>query len=136
MIAKRLFDLAVSIPALIILSPLMIGCAIWIKVDSPGPVIFRQERIGRRGVPFEILKFRTMTDSQEGDGLQLTQNSDGRITRSGKTLRRLKIDELPQFVNVVLGHMSIVGPRPEVRKYVELSLEPTMIIEVCFLLPN
>jgi len=123
MIAKRLFDLVFSIPALVVLSPLMIVCAIWIKLDSNGPVLFRQERIGREGVPFKILKFRTMADQNTGSKPLLTTQDDERITRCGKILRRLKIDELPQFVNVVAGQMSIVGPRPEVGKYVDLYPE-------------
>ncbi|MDH3469673.1 MAG: sugar transferase [Gammaproteobacteria bacterium] len=121
--AKRLFDLVFSIPALVVLSPLMIVCAIWIKLDSNGPVLFRQERIGREGVPFKILKFRTMADQNTGSKPLLTTQDDERITRCGKILRRLKIDELPQFVNVVAGQMSIVGPRPEVGKYVDLYPE-------------
>ena len=123
MIAKRFFDLVFSIPALVILSPLMIVCAIWIKLDSTGPILFRQERIGRGGVPFRILKFRTMADEEAGGKPLITKKNDERITRCGKVLRRLKVDELPQFVNVIAGQMSIVGPRPEVKKYVDLYPE-------------
>jgi lipopolysaccharide/colanic/teichoic acid biosynthesis glycosyltransferase len=120
MTTKRLFDLIVSIPSLVALSPLMVVVAIWIKFDSAGPVIFRQERIGLGGTPFNILKFRTMTHGSERAESLLTSADDARITQCGKILRRFKIDELPQFLNVALGQMSIVGPRPEVRKYVEL----------------
>jgi lipopolysaccharide/colanic/teichoic acid biosynthesis glycosyltransferase len=123
MIGKRIFDLMVAIPALILLSPLMMIVAIWIKLDSNGPVIFRQKRVGRAGIPFDIFKFRTMTDSRSSGDLLITATSDSRITRIGKVLRKLKLDELPQFVNVVLGQMSVVGPRPEVGKYVELYPE-------------
>jgi lipopolysaccharide/colanic/teichoic acid biosynthesis glycosyltransferase len=119
-IVKRLFDLLVSIAAVIIFSPVMALAAIWIKADSSGPVFFRQERIGRGGVPFYILKFRTMAVDTSDAADFLTGDDDKRITRSGHFLRKCKIDEFPQFFNVILGQMSVVGPRPEVRKYVEL----------------
>ena len=118
MAAKRLFDLFWTVPGLIILSPLFLAVAVWIKLDSPGPVFFRQERVGRFEKPFRIYKFRTMVTDAEKKGLPLTTGKDPRITRSGEFLRRTKIDELPQLINVVKGEMSLVGPRPEVPKYV------------------
>ncbi len=118
MLAKRLFDLFWTVPGLIILSPLFLAVAVWIKLDSPGPVFFRQERVGRFEKPFRIYKFRTMVTDAEEKGLPLTTGKDPRITRSGNFLRRTKIDELPQLINVVKGEMSLVGPRPEVPKYV------------------
>ena len=123
MTSKRIFDLAIAVPTIILLAPLMIAVAIWIKVDSSGPIIYRQKRIGRGGVPFDIMKFRTMIVRKEDNDLLITKTTDARITRCGKIFRKLKIDELPQFANVVLGHMSIVGPRPEVKKYVDLYPE-------------
>ena len=132
MTAKRLFDLVFSISVLVLLSPLMIACAIWIKLDSSGPILFRQERIGRGEVPFKILKFRTMTVQNTGPEPLITRKGDERITRCGKVLRRLKLDELPQFANVLAGQMSIVGPRPEVRKYIsvypKLSRQKTLSV--------
>ncbi len=118
MAAKRLFDLFWTVPGLIILSPLFLAVAVWIKIDSPGPVFFRQERVGRFEKPFRIYKFRTMVTDAEKKGLPITTGKDPRITRSGEFLRRTKIDELPQLINVVKGEMSLVGPRPEVPKYV------------------
>ena len=116
--AKRAFDLLGAALALVLLSPLMLAVALWIKLDSPGPVFFRQQRVGRHGVPFDIHKFRTM-DSR-ADGLPLTVGEDPRITRAGRFLRRTRIDELPQFIDVLRGCMSLVGPRPEVPRYVAL----------------
>lgn len=113
--AKRIVDLAVAVPALILLSPIMAAIAIWVRRDSPGPAIFRQERVGAGGRPFQMLKFRTMVVGAErlGPGLAVDAG-DPRITRAGATLRRLSLDELPQLWNVVRGDMSIVGPRPTV----------------------
>jgi len=116
--AKRLFDLLLSLAGLLLLSPLMLAVAAWIKLDSPGPVFFRQERVGRFGVPFRIHKFRTMTHG--GAGSLLTVGADTRITRAGAFLRRSKFDELPQLIDVLLGSMSLVGPRPEVPRYVAM----------------
>lgn len=116
--AKRLFDLLLAGLGLLLLSPLFIGIAVWIRLDSPGPVFFRQERVGRFGVPFRIHKFRTMVDGAPGLGLPLTVGADERITRAGRWLRRTKLDELPQLIDVLRGDMSLVGPRPEVPRYV------------------
>jgi len=120
MIAKRLFDLFLSVVGLILLLPLFIIVALWIKCDSSGPVFFRQARVGRFGRLFSIYKFRTMCADAESKGRQITVGDDPRITRSGRFLRRYKLDELPQLMNVVKGEMSLVGPRPEVPRYVEL----------------
>lgn len=114
--AKRLFDLLVATLALLLLSPLLLLAALAVRVDSPGPVFFRQERVGRHGVPFRIHKFRTMRHGAAG--LPLTVGADARITRVGHFLRRTRIDELPQFIDVLQGTMSLVGPRPEVPRYV------------------
>ncbi len=120
MIAKRLFDLACVVPALLLLIPVFCVLAVWIKLDSPGPVFFRQERIGKDGQPFRIYKLRTMVDDAERKGGQITVGVDPRITRSGRFLRKFKLDELPQLINVLKGEMSLVGPRPEVPRYVAL----------------
>jgi lipopolysaccharide/colanic/teichoic acid biosynthesis glycosyltransferase len=116
--AKRVFDLLVATAALLLLAPLLVGVALLIKLDSPGPVFFRQERVGRYGVPFRIHKFRTMREGAAG--LAITVGADPRITRAGTFLRRTRLDELPQFIDVLQGTMSLVGPRPEVPRYVAL----------------
>ncbi len=117
--AKRVFDLVVAATALLLLAPVMMAVALAIKLDSRGPVFFRQERVGRHGVPFRIHKFRTMRAAPaEAPGLQITVGDDPRITRVGAWLRRNRIDELPQFIDVLQGTMSVVGPRPEVPRYV------------------
>ena len=118
--AKRLFDLVGASLALLLLSPLLLLVALAIRLDSPGPVFFRQERVGRGGVPFRIHKFRTMRADAPALGPQVTVGQDARITRVGHWLRSRRIDELPQFIDVLLGHMSLVGPRPEVPRYVAL----------------
>lgn len=105
---------------IICLAPAFFFFAALIKIDSRGPVFFRQERIGRNGVPFKIHKFRTMLDGAEKRGLQITTQGDSRVTRVGHILRQFKLDELPQLIDVLIGNMSLVGPRPEVPKYVAL----------------
>ena len=115
---KRLFDLALTIPGLFLLSPLFLLIALWVRLDSPGPVMFRQVRVGRHGREFRIIKFRTMQADAERVGPQVSGGDDPRITRCGRFLRRHKLDELPQLLNVLTGEMSLVGPRPEVPKYV------------------
>jgi len=122
-IAKRFFDLLFTLSGLLILSPVFLFIAIWIKLDSPGPVFFRQERVGRNGKIFRIFKFRSMCLDAEAKGRQITVGEDPRITFSGRFLRKSKLDELPQLVNVLLGEMSLVGPRPEVPLYVALYPE-------------
>ncbi len=117
---KRLFDIVASGLGLIMLSPLFLIVAIWIKLDSPGPVFFRQVRVGRYNKDFRIFKFRTMRVGSD-KGSQITIGGrDPRVTRAGYWLRKFKIDELPQLINVFIGDMSLVGPRPEVRRYVDL----------------
>ena len=118
--AKRLFDWLASGVGLAVLAPLRLLVAVWIKFDSPGSVFFRQERVGRGGKLFRIHKFRTMVTDAERRGLQITVGADARVTRVGKFLRKYKLDELPQLLDVWLGHMSLVGPRPEVPRYVAL----------------
>ena len=115
---KRLFDLLLSLLGLVVCAPLFAGVMIWIRLDSAGPVFFRQERVGLGGRLFRIHKFRTMIVDAEARGLQVTVGEDSRITRSGRFLRKYKLDELPQLIDVLLGDMSLVGPRPEVPKYV------------------
>jgi len=119
MITKRIFDICASLSGLILLSPLFLLIAIRIKRDSSGPVFFRQTRVGRGGQPFRIHKFRTMSTDAPARGLPLTVGADPRITRTGYWLRKYKLDELPQLIDVLRGKMSLVGPRPEVPKYVE-----------------
>jgi len=117
-IAKRLFDLLFSLIGLIVLLPVFLILAVLIKFDSRGPVFFRQERMGRFGHPFRIHKFRTMTVNTGTGGPLITASGDSRITRVGRSLRKYKLDELPQLIDVVMGNMSLVGPRPEVARYV------------------
>ncbi len=116
---KRTFDILVSSLGLLFLSPLLAGVALVVKLASPGPVFFRHERMGRGGRPFYMLKFRTMIQDAPKLGGPITFGADPRITRLGNILRQTKIDELPQLINVLRGEMSLVGPRPEVRRYVE-----------------
>lgn len=114
---KRAFDILASAIGLILLLPLFLIIALWIRIDSKGPIFFRQERMGRRAEPFRIFKFRTMVNDAERKGRQITVENDSRITKAGQFLRKWKIDELPQLINVLIGDMSLVGPRPEVPKY-------------------
>jgi len=116
-LGKRLFDILASAMGLLLLSPLLLGVAVWVRLDSPGPALFRQTRVGRHGAPFTIHKFRTMRVEA---GAAITVGADPRITRSGRLLRQAKLDELPQLWDVLRGAMSFVGPRPELPRYVEL----------------
>lgn len=115
---KRIFDILVSGIGLLCLSPLLLIVAIWIKLDSPGPVFYRQVRVGRYNKDFHIFKFRSMRIGSDKGSLVTIGGRDPRITRSGYFIRKFKIDELPQLINVLVGDMSLVGPRPEVRHYV------------------
>jgi len=115
---KRVLDIAVSLTGLICLLPLMLWVGLLIKLDSAGPIFFKQERLGRGFRPFRILKFRTMIVDAQSKGKLITSAEDPRVTRIGRTLRKLKVDELPQLINVLKGDMSLVGPRPEVPRYV------------------
>jgi lipopolysaccharide/colanic/teichoic acid biosynthesis glycosyltransferase len=116
--SKRLFDVLAATCGLLLLAPVLLAIALWVRLDSPGPALFRQRRVGRHGRQFDIYKFRTMADRPD-DGRQLTVGRDPRITRAGRFLRRTKLDELPQLLNVLEGTMSLVGPRPEVPRYVD-----------------
>ena len=120
---KRLFDIAASSVGLLCLSPLFAVLAVWIKADSEGPVFYRQVRVGRHGRDFRLLKFRSMRPDADKGRLITVGGHDPRVTRSGYFIRKWKLDELPQLINVVKGDMSLVGPRPEVRRYVDLYNE-------------
>lgn len=120
MIFKRIFDIGASFFGLVILSPILLLIAIFIKIDSKGPVFFKQQRVGKNKKVFEIYKFRTMVTDAEKIGKQITIGNDSRITNVGKFIRKCKLDELPQLLNVLRGEMSLVGPRPEVPRYVDL----------------
>lgn len=120
--AKRAFDLLISAGLLACFALPMLLIAAWVRLDSPGPALFRQVRVGRLGVLFTIHKFRTMAHAPAGLGL--TVGADARITRAGHTLRRLKLDELPQLWDVLRGAMSLVGPRPDLPQYIERYPEP------------
>ena len=123
---KRVLDLVIAVPLFVVAAPVMVAVAVWVRRDSPGPVLFRQERVGLHGRPFRLIKFRTMVVGAErlGAGLAIDRD-DPRITRAGATLRRLSLDELPQLWNVIRGDMSIVGPRPtvaaQVARYTDLQ---------------
>ncbi len=117
---QRAFDLVGSLTGLILLSPFLLGLAVWIRLDSRGPIFFRGVRVGKSGTLFRILKFRTMIQDAAQRGAGITTRDDPRITRSGKFLRHYKLDELPQLWNVLRGEMSLVGPRPEDPRYVAL----------------
>lgn len=117
---KRVFDVMASGLGLLLLSPLFLIIAIWVKADSPGPVFYRQTRVGRGNRDFRLFKFRSMRVGSDKKGLITVGGHDPRVTRSGYYIRKYKLDELPQLINVFKGDMSLVGPRPEVRKYVDL----------------
>ena len=116
----RFFDFILSLVGLVVLAPIFIVLAILIKIDSKGPVFYKQVRVGQNGIDFGLFKFRSMVVDADKKGLITVGGRDPRITRSGYFIRKYKLDELPQLINVLLGNMSLVGPRPEVRKYVEL----------------
>ncbi|MBA2722252.1 MAG: sugar transferase [Methylibium sp.] len=118
--AKRAFDLLAASFGLLLLAPLMTVIALAIRFDSPGPALFRQQRVGRHGALFRIHKFRTMVQGSAENGPSLTVGDDARITRVGRLLRSRRLDELPQLIDVLAGHMSVVGPRPELPRYVAL----------------
>lgn len=121
MIFKRCFDLVFATIALVVLAPVMLIVSLWIKADSRGPVFFRQQRVGLHGKLFAICKFRTMAaDPAPAHQARITVGADPRITSAGALLRKYKLDELPQFINVLRGEMSVVGPRPEVPHYVAM----------------
>ena len=123
---KRIFDIVASGIGLILLSPLFIILTIWIKCDSIGPVFYKQVRVGRNNMDFQLFKFRSMRVGSDKKGLITVGGHDPRITRSGYYIRKYKLDEFPQLINVFKGDMSLVGPRPEVRKYVDMYTEEQM----------
>lgn len=118
LLRKRAFDMVCAALGLLVLSPVLLVCALLVGLTSPGGVLFRQERVGKDGVPFTIYKFRSMR--KDNAGLKISTSSDSRITPVGRVLRKAKLDELPQLWNVLKGDMSFVGPRPEVREYTDL----------------
>lgn len=117
---KRLFDVVTSAIALVVFSPLLVVIAIWVKLDSPGPIFYRGLRAGHGNSPFWIFKFRTMVSRAEQIGGSSTDENDPRITRPGRFIRTHKLDEIPQLMNVLLGDMSIVGPRPQILSYTSM----------------
>jgi lipopolysaccharide/colanic/teichoic acid biosynthesis glycosyltransferase len=119
-LSKRVFDCVCAGAGLLVLSPLLIAIAVAIKIDSPGAIFYRGHRVGRASQPFKMLKFRTMVEKADRIGGSSTPDDDPRITRVGKLLRKYKLDELPQLINVVTGEMSLVGPRPQVQWAVDL----------------
>jgi len=121
--AKRLFDIIFSFLGLVITTPLLGLIALLIKLDSKGPVFYRGKRVGRFGSPFRIFKFRSMVEKAEELGGSSTASDDPRLTKIGKFLKKYQLDELPQLINVLKGEMSLVGPRPEVKKYVDMMAE-------------
>lgn len=128
---KRLFDIIFSFLGLTVLSPLFLLLAVWIKLDSRGPVFYRQVRVGRHNRDFRIFKLRSMRVGSDKGSLVTIGGRDPRVTRSGYYIRKLKLDELPQLINVLIGDMSFVGPRPEVRKYVDMyTTEQLHVLDV------
>lgn len=128
---KRLFDIIFSFLGLTVLSPLFLLLAVWIKLDSRGPVFYRQVRVGRHNRDFRIFKFRSMRVGSDKGSLVTIGGRDPRVTRSGYYIRKFKLDELPQLINVLIGDMSFVGPRPEVRKYVDMyTTEQLHVLDV------
>lgn len=128
---KRLFDIIFSFIGLVLLSPVFLIMAIWIKSDSKGPVFYKQIRVGKNGKEFSLYKFRSMHIGSDRKGLLTIGGKDPRVTNSGYFIRKFKLDEFPQLINVFFGEMSIVGPRPEVPKYVALyNKEQRMVLTV------
>lgn len=124
----RLLDILIALVSLIIFSPLFILLALWVKIDSKGPVFYKQKRIGRLGKEFYLYKLRSMHIDADKVGLLTFGSNDKRITKSGAFMRRYKLDELPQLLNVLVGQMSMVGPRPEVKKYTDLYTDNQKIV--------
>ena len=119
LILKRIFDICASLILIVLLSPIILFFSIWIKLDSNGPVFYRQERVTQYGKVFRIFKFRTMVNNADKIGNLVTSKNDSRITKVGEKIRKYRIDEIPQLFNVLIGEMSFVGTRPEVQKYVD-----------------
>lgn len=124
--AKRAFDLTASCLLLVLLSPVLAALSVWVKLDSEGPVMYRQERVTQYGRLFRIFKFRTMVRNADKIGALVTVDHDPRVTRSGRFLRKFRLDELPQLLNIITGDMSFVGTRPEVKKYVDCYTDEMM----------
>src|SRR5512144_3075126 len=118
-VLKRTFDIVVAASALLMLSPVMLVVAAAIRTESPGPIIFAQRRLGRHGKPFRLYKFRKFPDGEAEDGAAVTVQGDARLTRVGRLLQQSKLDELPQFWNVLIGDMSLIGPRPESPRFMD-----------------
>lgn len=128
---KRLFDIVASLIGLILLSPIFLVMAVWIKLDSSGPVFYKQIRVGKDGNDFKLFKFRSMFIDADKKGLLTVGGRDPRVTKSGYFIRKYKLDEFPQLINVLIGDMSLVGPRPEVRRYVDLySKEQLRVLSI------
>jgi exopolysaccharide biosynthesis polyprenyl glycosylphosphotransferase len=127
---KRFLDISLSIVAILLLLPIYLIAAVLVKFSSPGPIFFLQERIGLNNKPFQIIKFRTMYVNSEANGPQLSSSNDSRITPIGRFMRKTRLDEFPQFINVILGHMSLVGPRPERQFYIDqiVQHEPQYVL--------
>lgn len=132
LILKRLFDIVMSLFLIILLSPVLLIVSIWIKLDSEGPVFYRQERVTQYGKIFRIFKFRTMVVNADQIGSLVTTQNDSRITKVGNKIRKCRLDEIPQLFNILTGDMSFVGTRPEVRKYVDFYTDE---MQATFLLP-
>ena len=126
LLLKRIFDIVVSSLMIVLVSPVLLGIAIWIKTDSKGPVFYRQERITQYGRRFRIFKFRTMVTNADKMGTLVTTKNDSRITKVGEKIRKCRLDEIPQLFNIWLGEMSFVGTRPEVQKYVDAYTDEMM----------
>lgn len=120
---KRLFDLCLSVPSLFLLSPVFLVSAVMIRLDTPGPIVFSHERMGKDKKFFRLYKFRTMVKDASSIGPPITSANDPRITRVGRLLRKFKVDEMLQIINIVKGDMSVIGPRPEVKKYIDMFAE-------------
>jgi lipopolysaccharide/colanic/teichoic acid biosynthesis glycosyltransferase len=128
---KRTFDVLASLIGLIALSPIILIISFLIKIESKGSIFYKQKRVGLRGVEFQIFKFRTMFVGYDKKGLLTVGDRDPRVTKVGYTLRKYKLDELPQLINIIIGEMSLVGPRPEVQKYVSLyNKEDSIVLSV------
>ena len=125
---KRIFDFLLALIGILFLLPLFILISVFIKVDSSEPIFYKQIRVGKNNKDFKLLKFRTMASGSDKQGLITVGNNDSRITKPGAFLRKYKLDELPQLINVLIGDMSLVGPRPEVRKYVSLYTEKQLYV--------
>lgn len=125
---KRLFDIIVSLTLLILLSPVLVLVGLLVALDSPGPILYGGRRVGKDGKVFSVLKFRTMVTGADRMGPALTGGSDARVTKVGKFLRKWKLDEVPQFYNVLCGEMSLVGPRPEAPRYVNLYTDEERLV--------